>query len=119
MELSASIVEFLDIVARVLVIILVVVVAFSDGESLFRFQVIELIVAVRKSKTFRHDDGVEISVRRLVMGNVSLKFSKVRLTNLAKITPHLHSFLFIKKIRYATSRYPVRKIQMDFYSKWR
>ena len=76
-----------------------------------------MVVPVGKNEMFLHDDGVEISVRRLVMGNVSLKFSKVRLTNLTKFTPRLHSFLFIKKIRYATSRYPVRKIQMDFYSK--
>ncbi len=56
-----------------------------------------MVVPVGKNETFLHDDGVEISVRRSVMRNVRLKFSKVRLTNLTKFTPRLHSFLFIKK----------------------
>ncbi len=71
-EHSASLVEFLDVITRVL--ILVVVDAFGDGESLFRFQDIDIIVAVVKNKMFRHGCGVEIGVRRLEIGDEKGEF---------------------------------------------
>ena len=71
-EHSASLVEFLDIITRVLV--LVVVDAFGDGESLFRFQDIDIVVTVVKNETFRHGGGVEIGVRRLKIGDEKGEF---------------------------------------------